>query len=207
MAKAQLPSEEDFPSNSILKKEDPEVRPSKRLVKGKVMRKKQSELSKITSSFFGEDLSTIMRSVVEEILLPTIKTMLSETVSTAIDMALFGESRTRRGSSNRTGSSISYGKFYQNVASGKNDRTSRRPGKRVEDIILEDRGEAKDVIEALTDILDEYGQVKVADLYELVGFEGRPSDNAYGWDNLSKAEVRRVNGGFLLDLPKPVELD
>ena len=59
----------------------------------------------------------------------------------------------------------------------------------------------------MDELLETYGIVSVADLYELVGIIGNYTDNKYGWTNLRNAEPIRVNGGYLLKLPKVCPID
>lgn len=212
----RLPSREDYPSNSkdpLVTQEVSEEMPaqSRRVVKGKVLRRKKTLTSGFTEAFFGDqpDIEAVVESGVKDILMPALKTAISDLVGTSIDMLLFGESRGPRARkrSGSTGSVISYSNYFQNIAAGRNERRPIRPGRRFEDIVLENGGEANDVLEALIDQLDQYEYVTVGDLYELVGMEVKHTDNKYGWTNLSRATVKRVRGGYLLDLPLPTELE
>ena len=68
-----------------------------------------------------------------------------------------------------------------------------------DDIILDSRGEAEEVLSHLVDLVDDYGMASVADLYDLVGITSNFTDNKYGWTNLSSASVSRVRDGYLID--------
>ena len=59
----------------------------------------------------------------------------------------------------------------------------------------------------MDDILEKYGMVSVADLYDLVGVTGNYTDNKYGWTNLSNAEIVRVRDGYQIKLPRARVLD
>ena len=76
-----------------------------------------------------------------------------------------------------------------------------------DDIILESRGEAEEVLSHLLELVENYGVASVADLYELVGITGSFTDNKYGWTNLSTASVSRVRDGYLLNLPNATPID
>ena len=58
----------------------------------------------------------------------------------------------------------------------------------------------------MDELIKEYGQVAVADLYDLVGITGSYTDNKYGWTNLRNAEAIRDRDGYLLRLPKALPL-
>jgi hypothetical protein len=71
------------------------------------------------------------------------------------------------------------------------------------EIVLENRTEAIEVLEAMVARIVRYGAVTVADLYDFVGTTGSFADQRWGWSDLTTADVRQVPGGFLLDLPAP----
>ena len=59
----------------------------------------------------------------------------------------------------------------------------------------------------MDELIDTYGNVSVADLYDLVGKSSEYTDNKYGWTNLRNAEPVRVRDGYMLKLPKPGPID
>lgn len=77
----------------------------------------------------------------------------------------------------------------------------------VSEVILTNRDDAEAVIDELCRILDTYGEVSVADLYDAVGINAvKFTDQKWGWTNLRSASVLRVREGYLLDLPKTLPL-
>lgn len=76
-----------------------------------------------------------------------------------------------------------------------------------DEIVLDQRSEAEDVIDRLFDLVSRYESASVADLYELVGLSSVHTDNRWGWTDLTGAGVSRIRGGYLLDLPEPEPLD
>ena len=77
-----------------------------------------------------------------------------------------------------------------------------------DDIVLTTRGDAEAVLDAMNDIINQYGTVSVADLYDLTNV---PNDNfamnRYGWINISGATTVRVRDGYILKLPKAIPLN
>ena len=65
-----------------------------------------------------------------------------------------------------------------------------------DEIIVSTRKEGEAVLDELEDILREYGQVSVADFYELVGIQPEYTDNKRGWKELR----------YTFSLPDPIEL-
>ena len=80
-------------------------------------------------------------------------------------------------------------------------------GYNYDDIILDTRREAEEVLDRMQDLIDSYGMVSVADLYDLVGINGSYTDNKYGWTHLRSTDVQRVRDGYLLKLPKALPFD
>ena len=72
--------------------------------------------------------------------------------------------------------------------------------------MLESRGEAEEVITRMDELIETYGVVSVADLYDLVGKTCEYTDNKYGWTNVRNAEPIRVRDGWMLRLPKALPL-
>ena len=76
-----------------------------------------------------------------------------------------------------------------------------------DEIVLDERAEAEEVIDRLFDLVSQYESATVADLYELVGLASSHTDHKWGWTDLHGAGVSRIRGGYLLDLPEPEPLD
>ena len=58
----------------------------------------------------------------------------------------------------------------------------------------------------MDEIMEEYGIVRVADLYDLVGITGDYTDNKYGWTNIRSAEVVRVRDGYKIKMPRAMPI-
>ncbi len=82
-----------------------------------------------------------------------------------------------------------------------------RAGHNFDEIILDQRAEAEEVIDKLFELVSRYDTATVADLYELVGLSATHTDHKWGWSDLHGSGVSRVRGGYLLDLPEPVPFD
>lgn len=78
------------------------------------------------------------------------------------------------------------------------------------DIVIQYRPEAEEVVSRMFDLLERYGSVEVADLYELTGIASSHTDHKWGWTDLRGARVRPIRGGkdgYLLELPEPQVFD
>ena len=195
----------EYKGNSHRSKEQNELVEKKveQIAKGKT--KKKSEVKKFADTFIAEDITSVKDYILMEVLLPAAKKAISDIVTNGIDMILYGETRTK---SKSRESRVSYTKYYDRDRDyDRPTRTRGRYGYDYDDIILDTRKEAEEVLDRMDDLIDNYGMVSVADLYDLVGVSGNYTDNKYGWTNLRNADVQRVRDGYLLKLPKALPFD
>lgn len=200
----------EYKANSHRVKEEQK---SKEVVKkdiqpvAKAKTKKKSEVKKFADVFIAEDITSVKDYIVNDVLIPAAKKAISDIITNGIDMILYGEAK-GRDRRRDGGSRVSYTKYYERDRDREYDRSrTRRSVYDYDDIILDTRGEAEDVLNRMDDLIDAYGMVSVADLYDLVGVSGNYTDNKYGWTNLRNAEVRRTRDGYLLKLPKALPFD
>jgi len=197
-----------YKSNSHKSRENPpSEKKVEKVIAGQAKAKKKNEIKKFADVFISEDVGNVKSYILMDVLVPAIKKAVSDIVTNGIDMILYGE--TGRTKKNSTASKISYRSYYDD----KNDRRREhnslgiKTGYSYDDIILENRGEAEDVISRMDELVATYGIVSVADLYDLVGITGNYTDNKYGWTDVRSANVIRVRDGYLLKLPKALPLN
>lgn len=196
---------EEYKSNSHKSKEQSQVPVEKKVEKvisGSAKSKKKGGIQKLTGMFVPEDVDDVKSYIFEDIVVPYVKDMFLDAVK-----AFLGVNGSSRGKS-PTSSRVSYRKYYDDRErrdSGSGNRT--RSGYEYDDIIIENRGEAEDVLSRMDELIDQYGLVSVADLYDLVGINGNYTDNKYGWFNTRTASVVRVRDGYMIKLPKAVPLN
>ena len=168
-----------------------------KIVKGKVKTKKKNG---ILSSFINDDLQDIKKYIVEDVLIPTIKKTITDVVKNSIDMFFYGEvSRPNRSNSSR----ISYSSYYDR------DREPRRRRNDllIDDIVLESRAEAEEVLDRLDEMIEEFGMASVLNLYDVIGVTAAFTSDKYGWTDIRNATAVRVRDGYLLKLPSVMPLD
>ena len=200
----------EFPPNSEASKrviiEDKNI---ERVTSSDPVRKKRSLRKQFTETFVAGDAKSAFRYVIFDVVLPAAKDMIVEAGSQGIEKLIFGDSR-RRGStppvSGPTGY-VSYNRYAMggNRSTGPSRAISRqaRAKHNFDEIILDQRAEAEEVIDRLFDLVSRYESASVADLYELVGLAAAHTDHKWGWTDLHGAGVTRISGGYLLDLPEP----
>ena len=201
---------EEYKSNSHKSKEEQKSPPTERqkldkIVNGTVKVKKKSELTKFAEIFLPEDISNIKNYILMDVLVPAIKNTIEDIITNGTRMLLRGEIGVRKGSS--TASSISYNRYYDQKRYGESNSVQTRTGYSYNEIILETRGEAEEILTRMDELIDTYGLVRVADLYDLVGVSGNYTDNKYGWTNICNAKIVRVRDGYMIELPKALPIN
>ena len=208
--------EDAYPSNSHSRRDTSEPKTEKKIEKvvtGNVVTKKKTFSKKVAEFFIGEDVANVKSYILYDVLIPAAKNTFLDMLSSGAEMLFFGE--TRRGSRTVRDKGRSYINYtpYDKQFRPERDRRDTtnagvgRPRHDSNEIILETRGEAEIVLSRLVDLIDDYGLVSVADLYELVGVPSNYMDNKWGWENLSTARVERVRNGYLIVLPKVNPID
>jgi hypothetical protein len=203
----------EFPPNSeTSKKGVPDGKNINPVVTGSAVRRRKSLRKQFSETFVAGDFRSAVQYVLFDVLLPAAKDMVVEAGSQGIEKLIFGDTR-RRGStppqSGPTGH-ISYNRYAMGSRlSGPQRAMSRQARARhnFDEIVLDQRSEAEEVIDRLFDLVSRYEAATVADLYELVGLASVHTDNKWGWTDLTGAGVSRVRGGYLLDLPDPESFD
>ena len=177
-----------------------------KVVKGKAKTKKKSELSRIASNIISEEAKSIKEYAIYDVVIPVVKDTITQLIKGSIDMLFYGEVRSssssRRNSSNA--SRVSYRDYYD-------DRNTRRDLTRTstrysyDDITFECRQDAEEVLNRMDEIVEQYGVVTVADLFDLAGITGNGyTDQNYGWTSTRSASVERNrHGEFFLKLQRP----
>lgn len=177
-----------------------------KIVTGVAKKKKKNGF---LTMFLADEAMDLKNYVVFEVLIPAVKTAVSDIVTNGIDMMLYGESSHTKKSSRS--SKISYSGYYDKGSRGRDwdrDKERTKPGGyNYDDVILESKGEVLDVLNRLDELIEVYGMASVADLYDLVGISGQYTDNKYGWTDLRSATSARVRDGYLLKMPRAIPLN
>lgn len=164
-----------------------------KVVVGSTKTKKKSGFNKFMNELIPSEKGSIKNYIFEDVLIPTVK----KTISGVVDMLLYGHSRKNGAPATK----VSYRSFFDDPR----PRVDERPkiGYSYDDVIFDSRGDADLVLSQMNDIIDTYGMVSVADLYELADISSNYTDHRYGWVNLRSAEIIRGREGYELRLPRP----
>lgn len=206
---------ENFPSNSYSDKPGKPQRATERkkverVTSNEAQRRKKPLGRKVAETFTADDTQSVGQYILFEVMIPAGKNMVSDAVSQGIERLLFGDTA-RPTSSPRRGNYIPYHRTTTRGSaqtSGSRDLSYKaRSTHNFDEVLLESRGEAEEVLDRLSDLVKDYDHATVSDMYDLVGITGSFTDSRWGWTDLRGAGVRRVRDGYILDLPRTSPID
>lgn len=173
--------------------------------------KKKTTWDKIRDEFISEDGKTVGDYLLLDVLIPAIKNTIQAMVNNGVDMILYGNRMSNRNgySNGYAGNRVSYRQYYdQRNQSSYYSRPRNTYGYDYNEIVFESRADAEAVLYRMIETLNTYQIVRVADYLELSGRDSNYTDNNYGWTSLDSVQIRRArDGGFFLDLPRPMAID
>lgn len=190
-------------------KNSSEERKIEKVVTGGVKVKKKNELHKLADVFISEDVKNVKSYVLGDVLVPAIKKAIVDIVTDGVNMIFYGG--TRRGSRSSEGSKISYRSFYDKRDDDRRGSTYSGGGTRArfdfDEIVFDTRMDAQAVYDLMSETIERYGFVTVADMYDSANLTQPFTSNKYGWMNISTAEIIRVRDGYVIKLPKASPID
>lgn len=194
------------PNSHRYKEEQAEKKKVQKVISGTAKLKKKTGTNKLVDTFISEEASSVKNYILMDVLVPAIKDALADIVINGVNMVLFGDTKhssTRRSASDR----VSYNRYYSDRDSRSAASTRSRTSYDFDDVVLDTRGEAEEVLSSMDELMDTYKMVTVADLYDLVGTSCNYTDNKYGWTNIRNAEIIRTRDGYKIKMPKAIPLD
>lgn len=194
-----------YESNSLKSREEKKTAPPKnleRVVTSEVKHKKKSIFEQI---FVPDDIDAVKTYIVMDVIVPKIKSTILGIIQDGAEAMMYGESGAPSSSKRGYASKVSYGKYYEQKNSGKPAprQTSMYD---FEDVVIDNKGELLQVIDRLTELIDQFGAASVADLNELIGITGQYTDNDYGWTDVSNARVVHTRDGYTIKMPTVMPL-
>lgn len=192
-----------YPGNSDRSKEKKDITP---VAKARV--KRESTARKVVGEIIREDARSVGETVLWDVVIPTVKNLISDTVTRGIESMLYGgDSRPRSRNSYSDYSGYSRPKGNRDRPTERRDRRSARHAEpERNEIIFDSRSDANDVIDRMSDLIDQYGQASLADLNALIGASSNFIDDNWGWTDMGSFDVRQVRDGFMLTHDEPQSL-
>ena len=219
-----MPTPDDA-GKSLDKENEEERRRGKPIVEGRVVNRKRNPFAKAIETLIYEDASEIGRYLMHDIVVPAVKDLLHDVITGGADRALYGEQRPR--STVSTGYSpryVSYDRYSKSnsrsPSTTSNISISSPRSIDIGDYIFDTRQEAEDVLADLKQEINDYDNVNISYLKDLIDPRGAMprsyTDNDYGWLKLGDIPIRltrewdddleRYVSKYMFMLPKPVYL-
>ena len=198
---------ENYQPNSFKYKKEQEEkkqqeRKAEKVVTATAKTRKKNGVQRMLSTFISEDAKDIKSHIIDDIVIPTIKDLLMDTLG----MLLGRGGRVGSGARRATPDRVSYTSYYPS-RNQPSDTIKARNRFDFDDIIFETRADAEAAIDQINDMIDRYGVASVADLYDSAGLTQPFTANKYGWTNFRTAEVVRISDGYIIKLPTIRPLD
>lgn len=203
----------EFPPNSeASRKQVSEEKNLTQVTSGRVVQKKKSLRKQFKDTFVAGDARSAAQYMVLDVLLPAARDMVVEAVDAGFRRLVFGDSYRRRGATPPQSGPTGYVQYnrYSGIMGGRSQTGPQRAMSReararhdFDEIVLESRVEAEEVIDRLFEVISRYESASLADLYELVGLPSAHTDYKWGWTDIRGAGVSRIRDGYVLDLPDP----
>ena len=194
-------------------KDEVRTRPDKHVKKvvrtpGKA--RKKSVAMRIFDSFFNDDIDSIKEYLIYDVAIPAIKNGIVDAITKGTEMLFYGEPRETKKKPKGDGNYVSYSAYYKSDdRHNRRDDTSYRHSRfDYGGVTVATRGEAERVRDGLSELIDQYGEASIKDLYGLAEISGPASDD-YGWtnDNFGECGIKVMrDGSYGFNLPRPVLL-
>lgn len=162
---------------------------------------------KLKEAMFSEDIGngSVTEYVFFKILIPSVKRVLSEMANTAVNMILGLDPKTRTVNANtHTANASTY--RDRNYYRPNNDIPSYRRRNALSEFEW-DEDVARDIYNQISDLIDQYGDCSIADVYSIMdmGEQIRSTDRNWGWTNtkyIDVVPVDRLGNRWIIDLPE-----
>lgn len=202
---------ENFKGNSNISK-----KPEERRVAEPVTSDVKIKTASTASKFFAQDIKTTARGVTNDIMIPGIKNLIVNVLKKAVDYLFLGRSApSNNGYTNYSSSfGVARNVTYSNMVGQPYGAPKPAPVNAtrasiyaVNDVLFTERGDAEEVLSQMIALIQRYGMVSVLDFYDLIGQKCNPTENKYGWKDLSTAIVSRSYEGYKIDFPRIIALE
>lgn len=172
--------------------------------------KKKRVLSRLTKGIFAGDAGSITEYLLDSVIIPKIQDIFMDTVTRGTEYMVYGDTKASRINNERR-SSIYYG-GVANQRTGRSSQINTSEPRRnncddYSDLIFRDRQKAEEILSRMYEDLQDYECCTVLSLKSMLGFNTTHTDEKYGWTDLTGSRIKKVRGGWLLELPTAIFLD
>ena len=179
-----------------------------KVIKGNAGVKKQSNIGKIAGNMITDNIEGAKNHIIYDILIPSAKSFVLESVKSILGIGGQPGMGYRNPSQTVTYNRPSYTNYSNAYNTQRVNAAPLNQGIQYDNLVVNSKAEADDVLAALNDAIGRYGLVTVGILYQLVGRADYPYvyDN-YGWMNIASAyPVANLDGTWSFKLPRAVPI-
>lgn len=154
--------------------------------------------------FNADDISDMKDYILTEVILPGIGQFGMNALSVIFLNRPLDPDFFSGGKKKKTYGRASYTSYYEKKR--EKERKKRRYYDDEDDdvdyreIVLKYQDDAEKIVDEMYYRIDEEGSVSVAELFDMIDVAGEASDNDYGWTRKGDIGVKKVAGGFLIDV-------
>ena len=196
---------DDFPGNSNKSKEEVVKAKVEKVIDGPVKKSKPSFFKKAAGVIFSDVSEEDIRTeLIFDYLVPTIKDTIVDMGKMLLDAIFYGSTSAHKKSGGSKPYKVSYSDYYDK---DKKVPVQKASSYNFDEITMNSRGDAEQVLDNMIDLTREYGQVSVGDFCDLVGVDNNFTDYKYGWTDLTRVTISRTRDGYIINFPKPGKLD
>lgn len=197
---------EELPNNSDKAKNEQLMEKKKAILPVVTPKKKKSAGEQLLSTFFAQDFKTVGASLLRTIFVPAMQKLALDMITGGAKGLIYGD-KAPRDDRRSPASRVSYSDYY-----GRDEprRTYiSRGGYDYNILRLDSVADVHLVQDKAADIVDQYHNISIAELYEIAGQseDATSADFNYGWtdarDIMHAREIRTRDGYWSLDLPSP----
>lgn len=220
------PKPSNYKGNSNVEKDiaAEEATPKLKKIEGiTVVEKKASIGKRIKDNFGGQTLKSVGVHLLIDVILPNTRDLLYDLATEGAHRSIYGDASSRRRTtapstvSTIVGSNRARQTSYNTMSRGTSSAVRsagdtdivQRDMFDFSGLVITSRDKAEEVLESMTDAIEEYQTVSVADLYDQLEITGNGfTDQKHGWNaqTFRNVSVQKVRDGWILNLPAPVGL-
>lgn len=172
---------------------------------GKAKLKKKAG-GKFAALFLSEDAGHTLEYVTEDVLVPKGKDLLASILKAVIENIIYGRGGYSGGGSTRS-SSFSYGAYYEEKSKPKAYSGSKSSDPIFDEIVWPTKQEAEDACKAIEELIENYNEARVGDLYDIASLKVPYTAQKWGWTDFKTAIVVKSGDGFVIKTPKPMPIE
>lgn len=194
--------------NDVKKKNAADLPKVEKVTTGAAHMKKKSLGKRFVEALLPGNVTNVREYVINDCLIPTVKNAVVDMIQNGVEMFVFPEGRKRP--KGIPGGKVNYGGMYRG-----NQVTKRTPsygneyrGFDYDQIEFESRADAEAVLEAIYELIEQYGFATVGRFYDAAGVTTtNVMTEKYCWTAMTGANIVRSGSAWYIDMPKPSPLD